>query len=154
MKPEKTAQGLWALSIKDKTFEFQKWGAEEQTDTLIDLMSVVGPALGSLANVYKQADDIDAQLSDGVVQKLVGALSSGLSKDKAMSKRLMRKLSSDRILCDGRSINYDTFYQEDLLLAFQVMRAAITVQFGPFFQGVGSLMPARPAAEKSMPGPA
>lgn len=143
MKPEKTSQGLWAVAIAGRNFEFQKWGAEEQTDTLIDLMAVVGPVLGSLTSIYRQADSLDDEIGESVMQKLVGALSTGLSRDKAMSKRLMRKLSSDRILCEGRAIAYDTFYQDDLMLAFQVIKASLDVQYANFFVAAGSLLPKR-----------
>ncbi|RYF51815.1 MAG: hypothetical protein EOO38_02205 [Cytophagaceae bacterium] len=130
------------MDIDGKTFEFSRWGAEEQTDTLIDLTSVLGDAVGGLSSLYKNTDDPDAELGASAIGKLMASLTSGLSRDKALTKRLMIKLSSgDRITCDGAKVGtYNTFYATDLMLAFKVMRANLEVQFGSFFVAAGSFL--------------
>jgi hypothetical protein len=149
MQVSQTAEGVPCVSIDGKTFEFSRWGAEEQTDTLIDLMSVLGDAVGGLANLYKNTEDPDADLSSTAIGNLLKSLTGGLSKDRAMTKRLMMKLASgDRVICDGVKVgNYNKFYENDLMLAFKVMRANLEVQFGRFFGQVGLVMGKSPAKQ-------
>ncbi|RYF12582.1 MAG: hypothetical protein EOO40_00935 [Deltaproteobacteria bacterium] len=151
MTPQKTPQGTYLVNIQGKDFEFRKWGAEEQTDTLIDLIAVAGDGLGSIADIYKNIG-ADTDLSEGVIKKMVSTFSQGLSRDKAMTKRLLKKLASDRVICDGASINYNTFYQDDLMLSFTVLQANLMVQFGSFLSVVGKFKAAQPAAQMETSG--
>lgn len=128
IKPVKTEQGTYSFTVKDsfdneRTFEVQKYGAEEATDTLLDLTAICGDALGT-ANVTN----------------MVSSLFRGLKTDRALAKRLIKKLSSDRMLCDGVTIRYDKLYEDDLLLSFKAIYGNIEVQFGHFLDKAAALL--------------
>jgi hypothetical protein len=136
MQATKTPQGTFEVPINGRTFEFVKWGAEEQLDTLIDLSNVIGQTASQLL-AGRTGDATTAEY----IQTLVKTLVTGMSTDKAMTKRLMRKLASDKVLCDGVSFRYDDFYKDDLPMAFMVMRANLLVQYGNFLTALRSMLP-------------
>lgn len=156
MHLSKTEAGVPCVTLDGRLFEISKWGAEEQTETLFDLMGILGEALGSLADLHKKTQDPDADLSQDVIGRLVGKLTGGLTKDRQASKRLLMKLSSgERILCDGVPIrSFNTFYADNLFLAFQVARASVEVQYGSFFAAAGSMLAPPQAAQANLPGQA
>jgi hypothetical protein len=143
----KTPAGIPSCTIDGHTFEFSKWGAEEQTDTLLELTGVLGDAAGSLADIYKNTRDPDADIAQDVMARLVGKLTGGLTRDRAATKRLLMKLASgDRVVCDGVPIrSYNKFYEDQLFLAFKVAAANMKVQYRDFFRVAGSYL-APPAA--------
>lgn len=149
----KTQQGVPCVTLNGRLFEISRWGAEEQTDTLFELIGILGDAAGGLADIYKRNHDPDAEIAQDVMSSLIGKLTSGVTRDRAASKRLMLKLASgERVVCDGAPVrNYSTFYEENLFLAFQVAAANLKVQYGNFFSAAGSyLMPAK-AAQMAQP---
>lgn len=133
-------------------FEFQKWGAEDQTDTLLDLMAVGGSALGSIASLVGAGSGLDTELTSSLFSGLMKQLTEGLTRDRAMTKRLVKKLSSDRVICDGVTVNWADRYKEDLALMFAAAKANLEVQYGNFFAAVAHLLPARSTAALSPPG--
>lgn len=147
MEIVKTTAGTPSCTIDNRVFEFSKWGAEEQTDTLLELMGVLGDAAGGLADIYRTTRDPDADIAQDVMSRLIGKLTGGLTKDRAATKRLLIKLASgERVVCDGVQVkNYNQFYEDQLFLAFQVAAANMKVQFGNFFSAAGSYL-APPAA--------
>lgn len=150
MNFSKTDAGIPSCTIDGHTFEFSRWGAEEQTDTLLELMGVLGDAAGGLADLYKNTRDPDADIAQDVMGRLIGKLTGGLTRDRAVTKRLLMKLASgDRVVCDGVPIrSYNKFYEDQLFLAFKVAAANMRVQFGNFFSAAGSYL-APPAAAKA-----
>lgn len=134
--------GVPSCNIDGHTFEFSRWGAEEQTDTLLELMGVLGEAAGGLADLYKNTRDPDADISQDVMSRLMGKLTTGLTRDRQATKRLLIKLASgERVTCDGVPIrNYNTFYENKLFLAFKAATANLKVQYGAFFLDAGSLL--------------
>lgn len=142
MHIEKTPQGVPCVTLNGRVFEISRWGAEEQTDTLFELVGILGDAAGGVADLYKNTKDPDADIAQDVMSRLIGKLTTGLTKDRAATKRLMMKLSSgDRVVCDGVAVrNYNKFYENDLFLAFQVAAANMRIQFGDFFHAAGSYL--------------
>jgi hypothetical protein len=154
MHIDKTPQGVPCVTLNGRVFEISRWGAEEQTDTLFDLIGILGDAAGGLADLYKNTSDPDADIADDVMSRLVGKLTTGLTKDRQASKRLLMKLASgDRVVCDGVPVrSYNTFYENDLFLAFQVAAANVKIQYGNFFAAAGTLLgPQKAPPHQAMP---
>lgn len=149
MDISKTPQGVPCVTLDGRLFEISRWGAEEQTDTLLELVSVLGDAAGGVADLYKNTTDPDKDIAEDVMSRLVGKLTTGLTRDRTATKRLMLKLASgERILCNGAPVrNYNAFYADNLFLAFQVAAANIRIQYGDFFAAAGSLLGSGKAAQ-------
>ncbi|RYF52437.1 MAG: hypothetical protein EOO38_00060 [Cytophagaceae bacterium] len=137
IRPTKTERGTYTFTVQDaegraREFEAQKYGALEATDTLLDLMSIGGEAIGSATANTEQGQS--------VMQALMKSLSSKLKADKRLAKDLLEKLSSSRIVCDGCNIDFDKFYADDLMLCFKAAYGNIEVQFANFFSSAGKLL--------------
>jgi hypothetical protein len=151
---------MWTADIvgldgSSRPFEFKKWGAEEATDTYLDLLAVGGSSLGSLANLYVSGKAETTDLGSSAIETMMRQLSDGLTKNRDLTKRLIRKLSAEGVLCNGGPIKYDTFYADDLSLSWKVIMANLQVQYGTFFQGLGLSAGAlsSPEAEEKAPSP-
>lgn len=137
MSITKNEQGLFEVSIQGKRFEFQKWGAEDATDTLLDLVAVVGESAGSLFAALtgsKAEMDVGSTSLDGLFRQLT----LGITRDREMTKRLLKKLSGDRVLCNGSLVRWGDFYKDQLPLSFAVAKAQLEVQYGNFIDAIRS----------------
>lgn len=142
MKPYKNERGQHCVDIAlgdgtVKPFEFKKWGAEESTDTYLDLISVAGPALGGLAAIYTSGKGDDTDLGGDAIETLMRQLTTSLTGQRDLAKRLIVKLASQGVWCDGAIIKYDTFYADQIQVSFAVIRANLTVQYGDFLGAIG-----------------
>lgn len=140
MSVTKTDYGTYTKTLVNAAgdsveFEFQKLGAGAATDLLLDLASLCGEAIGGAGDALRGRD-----ASERTMRALIGAFSSRIREDKAMAKGLIKRLSSDRVLAGGANINFDTYYQDDLALCFQVVAANIEVQYSDFFKAAGGLL--------------
>jgi hypothetical protein len=144
-KHNKNSAGLNEIEIQGMTFEIEKWNAEDALDTLLDIAKVVGKPLGVAIGSFRSNDEeLEADLNeDGEEIKKpkkdsVGMIFEALTDrlDKKLVKSLVIKMSSDKILCDGKPVVYKTFYQDRLDLCFLVVKANLEVQYGNFFDAV------------------
>lgn len=142
MPPRKTDSGLYEVQVQgvDKlhTFEFQKWGAEEATDTLLELIAVGGEAAGSMLSLLA-GGGLEQQLHGSPLEALFRQLTLGLTRDRTATKRLIMKLSSDRVICDGVTVRYETLYRDNLSLSFLAAKANLEVQYGNFLDAAKSM---------------
>lgn len=154
MQVTKTDAGLYEATITtadgDKTFAFQKWGAEEATDTLLDIIAVVGESMGGLLSIMTGSaadEDVGSKSLEGLFRQLT----LGLTRNKDLTKRILKKLSGDRVQCNGVTIEWRTFYKDQLPLSFMVARAQLEVQFGDFIGAAKSLGLLGPSVEAAKP---
>lgn len=154
----KASNGQWSVDLKDTdgknyTFEFSRWGAEEQTDTLIDLIKVAGPSLGGVVNVFASGNPMDLDLGSEAIEKLLRTLTTDFTRDKELTKKLLIKLASDRVIVNGANVNYNEFYRDRLTMSYAVIRAHIEVQYGNFFDAVAPFIagPSSQAASDQSP---
>jgi len=142
MEVTKNERGLYEVTLPteegDKTFTFQKWGAEEATDTLLDIISVVGESMGGLLSVLT-GGGADQDVGSASLEGLFRQLTLGLTRNKDLTKRILKKLSSDRVLCNDMPVDWKSFYKEQLPLSFAVARAQLEVQYGNFIGAARSL---------------
>lgn len=137
MEFTRTAEGLQQKDIGGHSYEFSKWGAEEATDTLLDIATIVGKPLAAAAGRL----DVDAamerrlELPTDAISTIIEQLTGQVGLHKKLCMGLIKKLATRGVLCDGRAINFDSHYQDALPHLLDVVAAALEVQFGNFFGG-------------------
>lgn len=142
MAVRKLESGLWEADVQgiDKmhTVTFEKWGAESATDTLLELVQVGGEAAGSLLSVLA-GGGLDQDATSSPVEALFRQLAQGMTRDKKLTKELLKKLCSWKVLVDGVSAKWPDFYNDKLPLSFAVAKANLEAQYGNFFDAAKSM---------------
>jgi hypothetical protein len=139
MEITKTEQGTYEATIDGHAYEFAKWGAEAATDTLFDLALVLGKPLAQLGAAMKAGEKGGEKfaLSVDVAGSIVEQLIAQMGTNKKLCMDIIRKMTAgDTVMCDGKRITFNTHYQDRLPHMFDVLRAALEVQFGNFFVDV------------------
>jgi hypothetical protein len=134
--------GLYEENIDGRTYSFEKWGADESFDVLLDISSIVGGSLGQAVGSAISGDGLSAEVNPGMLATVFESLSKNLKKD--VVKPIVKKLCAEKVLCDGKKINFNEHYKEDLFHMFRVAKAGLEVQYGNFFaaaQGAVGLKP-------------
>lgn len=144
MAVRKLDSGLWEADVQGvdqmHTVTFEKWTAELATDTLLELVEVGGDAAGSLLSVVA-GGGLDLDVSSDPIQFLFRQLAKGMTRDKRLTKELLKKLCSHsgKVLVDGVTARWPDFYNDKLPLAFAVAKANLEVQYGSFFDAAKSM---------------
>ena len=144
----KTESGLFSVEIDGQTYEFQKWGAEESLDVLLDLAKILGKPLGSAMAAFAGGESlpiIDRDFKPEIVALIFEGLTSSL--DKVLVKAIVKKVASDKVFCEGKPVKFDAHYQDRLPHLFKVVQAGLEVQYGNFYAAVLDIMP-KPKKEK------
>jgi hypothetical protein len=134
MASQKNAAGLYQVEVDGRQYEFEKWGAEESLSTLLKLSKIAGkPLAQAIAAIGGDAISIDTKLhlDAGLLSTAISALME--SMDEGTTVSLIKKLSSEKVLCDGAKISFNSHYQDRLDHLFKVVAAALEVQYGNFF---------------------
>lgn len=125
--------GLYEVEIDGHIYEFSKWGAGEATSTLLDIMTIIGKPLGAVAAGWGQPGG-EGMTSEKVAQAIDHAASQ-IGAHKTLCMDLIKKFAT-RCHRDHKPIkNFDTAYQDRIPHLFNVLHAAIEVQYGAFFAG-------------------
>lgn len=144
MAKKSIESGMWDEEIDGRVYSFSKWGSETQVDVLIDLSKIVGKPFGLLAEAAQHSKGknlLDQDLD--VLASVFDALTT--SMDKKICTPLIKKLASEGVLCDGVKINsFNEHYKEDLMHLFHVVKAALEVQYGNFFNAAKGLATRKP----------
>jgi hypothetical protein len=128
----KNANGLFEVKIDGEAYEFEKWGAEESLDTLIDLSSMVGKPLGMAVAAIFGKDGLSKEIDPDLMGKVFESLLHNCTKEK--TKPIIKKLCSEKVFCGGKKIIFDHHYQDRLMHCFKVVKANLEVQYGNFFE--------------------
>ena len=148
---QKNDSGLFEETIDEETYEFEKWGAEMSLSTLIKISKIAGKPLGLFLGSFMGGDGpiLDKQISPDLLANACEALVENM--DEKISMELIKKFSSEKILCNGKKINFDNHYQDRLGHLFKVVKAALGVQYGDFFGELLGLVQAQvPMQKKNM----
>lgn len=129
---------LYECEIDGRTFKFTKYDADQSTRLLLQMNRLFGRSMAAFANAVLAGKLQDSLGAKQGFEKAVALFSLGLSKDEEVTLSLLKKLSSERVLCGG-PINFKTFYQDDETLAFKVAFVNLRVQFTRFSRAVGKL---------------
>lgn len=137
---------LLKKEIDGSTYEFEQFGAKKSTKLLIRLTKIIGPALSiAFSEITKAKSKEEAKkLSGAVFGQAIQALILNVGdEDEAVA--LMETFASEKCLCDGKKIVFDSHYQNRLLHLGKVLAAALEVQYGNFFGAIqGVVAPKRP----------
>lgn len=143
--------GLIEKSIDGHLYEFEKWGADKSLTVLLDLASITGKplgmAFGSLAS-GGPGKILDKEPDPNLISDILEALTVKLKKKAVM--RLIKKMSSESMLCDGKRIDFNSHYADRLDHLFRVVYAALEVQYGNFFAGILGTVGIKAKASKLM----
>lgn len=136
----KNESGLYEVEVDGKKYEFEKWGAEESTDVLLDLVAITGKPIGSGVSAFfgKEAEGepgLDRKMDSNVMGQIIESLTQKVGENKSICKMLIKKLSSEKVLCEGAKINFNVHYQDNLGHMLKVVKAALEVQYGNFIEG-------------------
>src|SRR5690348_3338321 len=107
----KNEAGLYEVEIDGRRYEFEKWGAEESLDVLLDLSAMVGPALGNAVNSVISGNGLDTEINAGMVGLVIEGLAKNLKKDTV--KSILKKLCAEKVLCDGKKVSFAVHYADD-----------------------------------------
>lgn len=155
MDIKKNDAGLYDVEIDGKTYSFSKWRTTESLNNLKKLAKIVAEPLGLVVgNVIAGGRDevkslLDLNFQPEMVSNAARALMENM--DAEGTTDLIKKFSSGSVLCEGAKIDFETHYQEDLLLLCKVVAAGVEVQYGGFFAGiVGQIGTLSPKPKKSL----
>lgn len=150
MKAEINASGLYEVQVDDVTYEFEKWGAEESFDVLLDLVKVCGEPLAAAVGALFGKADPDEKIDPQIMTTVFRSLTCGLG-DKSLVKALTKRLVAEKVLCQGTKIVFNLHYKDRLDHMFKVLWAALEVQYGNFIAAVLAMLRVRPAFLSNQP---
>jgi len=142
---EKNEKGLFVAEVDGSTYEFQKWGAEEATRTMLKIAKIVaepfGIAVGTAVSGSKGDLDklLDMNFKPEMVSEVINSLMTNMDENTVMD--LIKKLcSGDMVICDGQKVKYNSHYQDRLDHQFKVVAAGLEVQYGNFLGALLGLL--------------
>lgn len=125
------AAGLVEKTVGGKKYEFQKFGASQSLKVLAKLSKVLLEPMSLAFSAMEGSGGIlDRKINGDVVGKAARALVDRL--DDSVIDLIKELIGPDALLCDGKKIVFDSHY-EDLGHLFEVLQAALEVQYGNFF---------------------
>ena len=131
---EKNEQGLYQQQVDNETYEFAKWNTEESLEVLLDLMAIAGQSAGGIASQVARNGTLDADIPESTVDAFMGRIAGQLITNRPMVLRVLKKLATHKLLCNGKIVVFDTHYVDRLPHMFKVARYAAEVQYGNFFE--------------------
>lgn len=141
MKHKKNEFGLYVVQIEDQKYEFEKWGAEDALETLLEIGVLVGKPLGMAVASAMDEGGIDKKLDPNMIGLIMDALTTRFNVKEV--KAMIIRLASKGVMLDGKQIVFNKHYEDRLELAFQVAYAALEVQYGNFMNAVLGLLGAK-----------
>ena len=140
----KNESGLYEVEIDGLKYEFEKWGAEDSYDVLLDIAKICGKPLGLAVGALFGKGGLDTDFNPDMIGTVMEALVQGIG-DKAITKAITKKLTAEKCFCDGQKINFNSHYQDRLDHMFKVLLAALEVQYGNFFAALLGLLGSKPS---------
>lgn len=149
---------LAKIEIDNHTYEFSQFTTTESLRTLTKLTKILGePMILAISSIFKgskeklTAEDVkrsllDREINTDVLAQAVRVLMEKMDEDEVIG--LVKKLVTDRTSCDMKPINFDTHFMGELGHLVKVVKAALVVQYGNFFDAILSQLPVKKTEEK------
>jgi len=162
MSAVKNESGLYEVQIGEEMYEFEKWGAEESLTTLLKIAKIVGKPLGVVIagimgdeapkeeTLFEKKGLIDKNLKPEVIAMILEAITGNI--DEAVCVSLIKKFSSEKVLCNGAKIVFSKHYEDRLEVAFQVVNAGLGVQYGNFLNALLAVLPVKGVVKSKVQG--
>lgn len=146
------ATELISKEIDGKTYEFSQFGAKLGVRTLIKISKIVGKPMGIAFGSIETGDGkqkpsslLDMSYDKGMLAAAIEALTERM--DESEIEELLILLTSTTCLCDGAKIDFNGHYAGKYGHLFKVLRAALEVQYGNFFDALSDLAPPMPTPQ-------
>ncbi len=151
MEITKNEGGLFEVQIDDATYEFEKWGAEEALSTLLKIAKIAGKPIGLAVGAIMGGEEekgtkglLEKKISPDLLGLVFDSLTDKLDEGVVVS--LIKKIGSEKVLCNGAKINFNKHYEDRLDHLLKVVAAGLEVQYGNFFGALLGLVGKKPAA--------
>jgi hypothetical protein len=119
-------------TIDDAEYEFNQFGVKQSLRILVKLSKIVGKPIVLAADSLKK-EGKGAAFDFKTLAVAAGALFENIEEDEALT--LIEQLTSgDACLCDGKKVQFDAHYRGRLNHLFNVLIAALEVQYGNFLE--------------------
>lgn len=142
--------GLVKKEIDGKKYEFHKLGTKEGLRIFNQLLVMIGePLVLAIAGLKGSGPMLQRDIDGKMVGAAVHTLASRMQNDGVID--LIENLTATKALCEGKKINFDTHYASDYEHLFNVLRAALEVQYGNFIAKFMSALNDDTATTKSEP---
>lgn len=137
------ATELIKRTIGGDEYEFEQFGAKQSLRVLMRLSKLVGkPLMLSMGAIKK---DGEKKFNEAALAEAAKALFDGMDENGTLE--LIEMLTAEKVLCNGKTIKFDTHYAPpNLNKLFEVLLTALDVQYGNFLEElIGSLdLPKKP----------
>jgi len=128
------ARQLVEKFVDDEKYQISQFGTTESLKVLTRLSKILGPSF-SVAIAGSKIEDAKAQTE--ILGKAVGELTSRLDEEEVIN--LIKKLVDCCLKGEGSKINFELDFQGRLGHLFKLVKAVLEVQYGNFFQEIGSI---------------
>jgi len=134
------ARELVEKYIDGRLYEFEQLGATASLQILSKITKLVGePIAIAMSSIQKKDKDKNTSILDETVNsemlgKAVRALVDRIDETDVVG--LVKKLASDKMLCDHKPVIFDDHYIGDFGHLGKVLMANLEVQYGNFFNAL------------------
>ena len=133
---QKNDIGLYETLIDDHKYEFEMWRAGDSTETLYQLMGLLGK--GAMANVGALLRHDDGDGGKSIAARIALELFTVVGENRKEAMVLTRKLTSGKgVQCDGKKVDdFDEHYKNRLAHLSRVLTSNLKVQYGDFLTAI------------------
>lgn len=128
------ARQLVEKYVDDESYQISQFATTESLKVLTRLSKILGPSF-SVAMAGSKISDPKAQTE--LFGKAVSELTSRLDEEEVIA--LIKKLIDCCLRGEGKKINFELDFQGRLGHLFKLLKAVLEVQYGNFFQELGSI---------------
>jgi hypothetical protein len=123
----------YSAEIDGENYVFSLWSASKGIETLAELSAIAGDFATAVSAVVVDAGGLSGTVSADLVGKAVSSLAKGLSINPKATLALVRRLTTDGVLCENRPVVFDQHFKGRTLHTMKVVRAGLEVQYADFF---------------------
>ena len=130
---------LVTKEIEGKAYTFSQYTTTESLKILTRLLKIIGEPLAKvMKSVSASENPLSAELNIDIIAEAIAVLSARVGEDEVVA--LVRKLSTEGVVCENKQISFDLHYQGELGLLFRVVSANLQVQYGNFFSDASATL--------------
>lgn len=123
----------FSADIDGEDYTFSLWSASKSIETLAELSAIAGDFAQAVSRVFVDAGGAAGEVDPDLVGKAAASLAKGLSVNPKATVTLIRRLTSDGVLCANRPVVFDMHFKGRTLHTMKVVRAGLEVQYADFF---------------------
>lgn len=158
------ARELIAKEVDGHLYQFEQFSTTDALKVMAKLTKIFGESITiALGSFFKKKPEpgklgldglpepvkplLEQDVDENALEKAVKVLLDHLDETEVVA--LVKKLSSEKVLCDGSSITFDLHYQGETLHLFKVIAASLEAQFGNFIGAITTKSPVAGAAVRA-----